>query len=79
MDIVVRAFVNGPIAGFRGIGTIQSFESALDEDQSVWIPYPGASQIYVPGLLEKDPSTGKLIYTLALSRVEQTKIGWDPS
>lgn len=79
MDIVVRALVVGSLAAYKGIGTIQSFDSATDRDESVWIPYSGARQLYIPGLLQKDPSTGSLLYTLAFAHVEQDRIGWDPA
>ena len=79
MDIVVRALVVGVLAAYEGVGTIQSFESATDEDESVWIPYAEAVQLYVPGLREKDPATGSPLYTVAFAHVEQTRIGWDPA
>ena len=79
MDIVVRALVVGALAAYKGVGTIQSFDSATEVDESAWIPYSGAIQLYVPGLLEKDPSTGSLLYALAFAHVEQTRIGWDPA
>jgi hypothetical protein len=79
LDIIVRALIVGPIAGYKGTGTIQSFESMTDNDQSVWIPYGGASQIYVPGLREKHPTSGARIYTLAFAHAEQNRVGWDPT
>ena len=79
LDIVVRALVVKPIAAFKGVGTIQAFESTTSEDESAWIPYAGAVQIYVPGLLQKDAATGSRIYQLAFAHVEQTRIGWDPA
>jgi hypothetical protein len=71
MDIVVRALVVEPLAAYKGVGTIQSFDSVTVEDESVWIPYSGAIQLYVPGLLEKDASTGSLLHIIAFAHVEK--------
>jgi len=78
-DIVVRALVLGPLAGYVGIGTFQVFENEAEGDLRVWIPSREAIQLYVPGLKEKNPATGALIYRDAFARVEQTRIGWDPT
>lgn len=79
LDIVVRGLVVGPLIAYAGIGTIQSFEEATDDDESAWIPHPGTMQLYVPGLREKDPASNQPIYRRAFAHLGQTRIGWGPS
>lgn len=78
VDIVVRGLLREPLFAYMGIGTIQSFESQRDDDCRSWVPAPDAIQIYIPGLREKNPKTGRLIYEDAFEDIKQERIGWDP-
>lgn len=78
VDVVVKALLVGPLEAYVGDGTIQSFDEKLDTDLSAWIPSNEVAQLYIPGLLEKHPQSGKRIYQHAFEHVEQTRIGWDP-
>lgn len=77
LDIVVRALLVGPLLGYFGIGTIQTFDADSDDDLPVWIPASEALQIYIPGLREKDPQSGELIFAVAFRQLTQERIGWD--
>ncbi len=78
VDIVVRGLLKGPLLAYYGIGTIQSFDEEQSDDQKSWVPAPDVIQIYIPGLIEKNPQTGNRIYADAFEHLEQIKIGWDP-
>ncbi|MFL9900294.1 hypothetical protein PQR71_19415 [Paraburkholderia fungorum] len=79
VDIVVRALLVGPLLAYIGPGTYQVFEDSVPDDLSIWIPSPDAIQIYIPGLREKNPTTGSPIYRDAFAHAEQIRIGWDPT
>lgn len=98
VDIVVRGLLKGPLLGFYGIGTVQSFREWMEEgdndeltpgesrkraleddsDLSLWLPARDIVQIYIPGLANKNPHTGKRIFMDAFEHLEQIRIGWDP-
>lgn len=78
VDVVVRGLLTGPLLGYYGIGTIQAFEKAEEDDFSAWVPANDIVQIYIPGLSDKNPQTGNRIFADAFEHLEQTRIGWAP-
>jgi hypothetical protein len=82
LDIVVRGLLTAPLTVYIGIGTVQDFYMPFQDepegDLSTWMPAFDVAQIYIPGLLMKNPETGNRIYADAFQQMSQTRIGWDP-